>query len=66
MRLVEGIGSKLLPVAPYLFQNLGVVTVGLALFQEFGLHGINDGLLLLAHSLTQGVTLSSGEVGQLT
>ena len=64
MRLVEGVGGKLLPVGPYLFQYRFVMAVFLATLDEFGLHGVNDVLLLLTHRLTQGVTLTSGEVGQ--
>ena len=66
MRLIKGIGGKLLPVGPYLFQYLRVVTILLATLHEFGLHGIDDILFLLTHGLTQGVTLATGEVGQLT
>ena len=66
MRLVEGIGSKRLPVTPYLLQHLGVVAVLLTALNELGLHGVNDVFLFLTHRLTQGVALASGKVGQQT
>ena len=63
--LVEGVGGELLPVAPYLFEHLRVVAVGLSALDELRLHGVHDVLLLLSHGLAQGVALASGEVGQL-
>ena len=63
--LVEGVGSKLLPVAPNLVEYLGVVPVLLSALDELGLHLVYDVLLLLTHGLTQGVRLTTGEVGQL-
>jgi len=66
MRLVEGVGSKLLPVAPYLLQHLRVVAVLLSLLDKLRLHRIYDGLFLLTHRLTQGIRLASGEAGKLT
>ena len=65
MRLVEGIGGKLLPVGPNLLQHLGIVAVPLSTLDEFGFHGVNDVFLLLTHRLTQGIALTTGEVGQL-
>ena len=55
MRLVEGVGSKLLPVAPYLLQHLRVVAVLLSLLDELRLHRIYDSLFLLTHRLTKGI-----------
>ena len=55
MALVEGIGGKLLPVAPYLVENLRIVTILLTSFDELGLHLVYDILLLLTHRLTQGI-----------
>ena len=66
MRLVEGVGGERLPVGPYLLKHLRVMAVALATLDELWLHGINDVLLLLTHSLTKGVTLTSREVGELT
>ena len=66
MRLVEGVGGKLLPVGPDLLQNLRIVSVLHAAIDKLRLHGVNDILLLLTHGLTQGVALTTGEVGQLT
>ena len=66
MRLVEGVGSELLPVGPDLLQHLRIVSVFHAAVDEFRLHGVNNILFLLTHRLTQGITLASGEVGQLT
>ena len=65
MRLVEGVGCELLPVAPYLLEHLRVVSVLLSALDELWLHGINDGFLLLTHRLTQCVGLATGEVGEL-
>ena len=66
MRLVEGIGSKLLPVAPYLIQHIGVISSLLTAIDEERLHLVNDSLLLLTHSLTQGIRLTSGKACQQT
>ena len=65
MRLVEGVGRKLLPVRPYLLKHFRVVAVFLSSLNELRLHGIYDGLLFLSHCLTQGVALATGEVGKL-
>ena len=65
MRLVEGIGGKLLPVGPYLLKYCRVMAVFLATIDEFGFHGVNDVFLLLTHGLTQGIALTTGEVSQL-
>ena len=66
MRLIEGIRSKIFPVAPYLLQDGRVVSILLATLDELGLHGIYDFYLFLTHGLTQGITLTTGEVGQLS
>ena len=66
MRLVEGVGSELLPVGPDLLQHLRIVSVLHTTVDEFRLHGVNDILFLLTHRLTQGVALTTGEVGQQT
>ena len=66
MRLVEGIGGKLLPVCPDLVKHLLVVSVFLTAFNELRLHGIYDVLFLLTHRLTERVALTTGEVSQLT
>ena len=66
MRLVKGVGSKFLPVAPYLLQHLRVVAVLLSLLDELRLHRIYDSLFLLTHRLTQRIRLTSGEARQLT
>ena len=64
MRLVEGIGCKLLPVGPYLVQHVLIISVLLAAFDELGFHGIYYRFFLLTHGLTQGITLSTREIGQ--
>ena len=64
MRLVEGIGCKLLPVGPYLVQHVLIISVLLAAFDKLGFHGIYYRLFLLTHRLTQGVTLTTREIGQ--
>ena len=64
MTFVEGIGGKLLPVAPYLLQHLGVMTVLHSSLYELGLHGIHDILFLLTHGFAQSIALAAGEVGQ--
>ena len=66
VRFVERIGSKLFPVGPNLLQNIGVVTICLALLNELRLHLVNDVFLLLTHRLTQSITLATGEVCQQT
>ena len=65
VRLVEGVGCELLPVAPDLLEHLRVVSVLLSALDELWLHCINDGFLLLTHRLTQSVGLATGEVGKL-
>ena len=65
MALVEGIGGKLLPVAPNLVEYLRIVSVLLTSLDKFGLHLVYDVLLLLTHRFTQCVRLTTGEVGQL-
>ena len=50
----------------YLLQYLRVVPVLLTLLDELRLHRINDGLFLLTHRLTQGITLASGKASQLS
>ena len=42
------------------------MTVLLAPLNELRLHGVDNILFLLTHRLTQGITLTTGEVGQLT
>ena len=42
------------------------MTVLLSAFNKHRFHGVNDILFLLTHSLTKGVTLTTGKVGQLT
>ncbi len=66
MRLVEGVGGELLPVAPYLVEHLRVVAVLLAALDELGLHGVDYVLLLLTHGLAQRIALASCETRQLT
>ena len=66
MRLVERIGCELLPVCPDLIQHLGVVAILFTALNEFRLHGVDNILFLLTHSLTQRIALTTGEVGQLT
>ena len=65
MRLVEGIGGKLLPVSPYLIKHLLVVSVFLAACNKLRLHGIYDIFLLLTHRLTERITLTTGKICQL-
>ena len=65
VRLVEGVGSKFLPVGPDFLQYLGVVAILRTLLEELRLHGVDDGFLLLTHGLTQGIALASGETGKL-
>ena len=64
MALVEGVGGKLLPVAPDLLKHLRVVSILRATFDELGLHSIDDILLLLAHGLSEGIRLATRKVGQ--
>ena len=64
--LVEGVGSELLPVCPYLLQFLQVVAVALSAFVELRTEFIQFCLELLTHCLTQSVALASGEVGKQT
>ena len=66
MTLVEGIGSKFLPVAPYLLKYGRIVSIFLSALDKFRFHGIYDGLLLLSHGLTQSIALTAGEIGQLS
>ena len=66
MRLVEGIGCEFLPVGPYLVQHVLIISVLLAPFDKLGFHGIYYRLFLLTHRLTQGVTLTTREIGQQT
>ena len=66
MRLVEGVGGKLLPVAPDFLQHGGVIAVFHAAFDELRLHGVDNLFLLLTHCLAQRITLATGEVSQLT
>ena len=65
VRLVEGVGGKLLPVAPDLLEHSRIVAVLLSLLDELRLHRIYDSLLLLTHRLTEGIRLASGEACQL-
>ena len=65
MRLVEGVGGELLPVGPDLLEDLRIVSVLHTTVDELRLHGVNDILFLLTHRLTQGVALTTGEVGEL-
>ncbi len=64
MALVESVGSELLPVGPYLFKYLGVMSVGLSPLKEQGLQGVHLVNKFLTHSLAQRVTLAACEVGQ--
>ena len=66
VRLIEGIGSELLPVCPYLVENLRVMVVLLSTFDELRLHGVNDSLLLLTHGLAERIALASREVSELS
>ena len=63
VRFVEGVGGEFLPVAPNLLQHFLVVSVGFALFDEFGFEMIQLVFLFLAHGLAQCVGLASCEVG---
>ena len=65
MRLVEGIAGELFPVAPYLFQHLGVVSVSLSLCKKLRFHLVYNGFLLFPHCLAQGIALATGEVCKL-
>ena len=65
VRLVEGVGCKLLPVAPDFLEHSRIVAVLLSLLDELRLHRIYDSLLLLTHRLTEGIRLASGEACQL-
>ena len=40
--------------------------VFLSLLDELRLHGVNNVFLLLTHRLTKSITLTTGEVSQLT
>ena len=64
MRLVEGVGRKLLPVGPNLLEHLLVVTIRCTTCQELRLefHQLRENLL--THRLTQCVGLASGEVSE--
>ena len=64
MRFVEGIRGELLPVGPYLLQNLRVVAVLAAALDELGLQVIQFVLELLTHGLAQRVRLAAGETRQ--
>ena len=64
MRLIEGVGGESFPVGPYLLEHLRIVTVLLTALDELGFHGVDDILFLLTHRLTEGVALTTGEVGQ--
>ena len=64
--LVESIGGELLPVGPYLLQDLGVVAIGLTLLDELRLHVVQLVLELLTHGLSKRVAFATREVGQLT
>ena len=66
MRLVESIRCKLLPVSPNLFEHLRIVSVLASAFNEFGFHVIQLVTQLFTHRLTQGIRLTTGEVGQQT
>ena len=65
MALVEGIGGKLFPVCPYLFQFSRVMAVGFSLIDELRLHLVQLLSHLFTHGLTQRVAFASGKVGQL-
>ena len=62
MRLVEGVGGELLPVAPDLLEHPGVVAVLRASLDEFRLQVVQLVLELLAHRLAQRVRLAAREV----
>ena len=66
MRLIEGIGCKLLPVRPNLFEHLRIMPVLLSTRNKFRLHVIQLVTQLLTHCLTQGIGLTAGEVRQQT
>ena len=66
MRLVEGIRGKSFPVAPDFVEHFRIMTVLLAALDKLRLHGVNDILFLLTHSLTQGIALTTGEISQQT
>ena len=55
MRFVKCVGRKCLPVLPYLFQHLRIVTALFSLFDELWLHLIQNVALLLTHRFTQGI-----------
>ena len=74
VRLVEGVGSKLLPFLPNLLQTLlhlvfrkvlSLGQLGHTLFHELAIELLHLGQLLLTHCLTQRVGLTTGEIGQL-
>ena len=65
VRLVERIFSEFFPVAPYLVQNLLVVTVLSTTGNKLALQLFQNGHLLLTHGLTELIGLTSGKVGQL-
>ena len=64
VRFIEGIRGELLPVGPYLLQNLRVVAVLAAALDELGLQVIQFVLELLTHGLAQRVRLAAGEASQ--
>ena len=64
MTLVEGIGSELLPLLPYLGEYLLGVAVLLATLVEEHLQLVHLVDLLLSHSLAQRVALATGEARQ--
>ena len=64
MTLVECVGCEFFPVGPYLFKNLGLVTVGLSAFKELGLQGVHLVDELFTHGLAQCVALATREVGE--
>ena len=74
VRLVEGIGSKLLPFFPNLLQALlhlffrkvlSLGQLGHTLFHELAIEFLHLRQLLLTHGLTKRIGLTSREVGQL-
>ena len=66
MRLVEGIGGKLLPFAPNLLQDRRIVTILLSTGDKLRLQGIQLILEFLTHRLTQGIRLATCKVSQQT
>ena len=66
VRLIEGVGSKFLPIGPNLIKHLRVVPIFLASLDKQGVHLVYNGFLLLTHGLTQRIALTTSESCKLT